>query len=79
MFSKENWPGIVLLVLCVAVCGVMLYGLVAHVTWRYTGPEWLTWVLGALFLGGLVWGWTHAPGRWVGGPRPPWRRDGNGG
>ena len=83
MFGRDSLIGILLLALCLAICGVLLYGIVTGTTWRYTGPTWLAWALGILFVGGALWGWATSRNRWPNptdgrrGWRWPWQR-GNG-
>jgi hypothetical protein len=79
VFGRDSLIGLLLLALCVAVCGILIYGIVTGTTWRYTGPAWLAWALGILFVGGAIWGWVSSRNRW---PNPtagqrrrwPWQR-----
>jgi hypothetical protein len=75
MFDRENIVGLLLLGLCVAVGAVMVYSIATGTRFRYTGPEWLIWVLMILFLGGI--GYGLFAGR--GGRRWPDPRSGRGG
>jgi len=83
MFGRDSLIGILLLVLCIAVCGLLLYGIATGTTWVYTGPAWLGWALGILFVGAALWGWSRSRDRWPSptagrrGWRWPWQR-GNG-
>lgn len=64
MFDRENALGFVLLGLCAVAAGVMIYSLATETPLRYTGPAWLTWVLGILFIGGIFYGLFSS--RWRG-------------
>src|SRR5688572_16815847 len=56
MFDRENTVGFLLLAVCAAVGGVMLFSIATGTRFRYTGPAWLVWVLLALFVGGGLYG-----------------------
>jgi hypothetical protein len=82
VFEREDLIGLLLLGLCVAAGGVLVYSIVLDKPLRYTGPSWLAVALMVLFLGGVIYGLvTSARGRW---PDPltgrgrrwrwPWRR-----
>ena len=77
MFDREDIIGFVLLGLCLAVGGVLVYGIVTGNHIRYTGPGWLGVVLLVLFIGASLYGLANAFGRWpdpFAGRRPWWRR-----
>ena len=76
MFERENLIGVALLALCTVVGGILVYAITTGVRFRYTGPEWLAWVLAILFIGGSIYGVVasgrfRGKGRW---PEPPGRR-----
>ena len=82
MFERGDVIGLLLLGLCVAAGGVLVYSIATGTELRYTGPSWLAWLLLLLFLGGIVYGLVSSGrGRW---PDPltgrarrwrwPWRR-----
>jgi hypothetical protein len=75
VFDRENVIGLVLLGLCVVIGGVMVYAIVTDTTFRYTGPAWLSWVLGIIFIGGIVYGLVAG----LGSRRWPDPRSGRGG
>lgn len=52
MFERDDVIGLLLLGLCVAAGGVLVFGIVTGTRWEYTGPGWLGWVLAILFIGG---------------------------
>ena len=63
VFERENVIGLLLLGLCVAAGGVIVYGIATDTSWRFTGPSWLGWGLMILFLGGVLFGLFKGPGR----------------
>jgi hypothetical protein len=80
MFDRENFVGFLLLGLCVAVGGVLVYSIVTDTSVRYDGPGWLGIVVGVFFFGALIYGLAGSTRRW---PHPLtgrrgwrfWRRD----
>lgn len=86
MFDRENAVGFLLLGVCVAVGGVMVFAIATGTTFTYTGPAWLGWVLFAVFVGAIGYGIfsrRRSGGRVGQGPqwpdpgsgrRPWWRR-----
>ncbi|MGH2533291.1 MAG: hypothetical protein ACRDJW_13410 [Thermomicrobiales bacterium] len=83
MFDRENIIGLLLLGLCLVVGGMMVYAIATGTRFRYTGPEWLVWVLLVVFAGGILFGLVAGRGgrRWPdplsgrGGWRRWFRRD----
>ena len=74
MFDREDAVGYLLIGVCAAVGGVMIYAIATGTRLRYTGPGWLVWILLALFLGGIVFGFLRGGlggGRFGGGRRWP--------
>jgi hypothetical protein len=71
--DRENIIGALLLALCAAAGGIMLYSIVTGNELEYTGPRWLVWVLGALFIGGILFGLgQNLAGRRRSGGTPQW-------
>ena len=57
MFNdRENLIGALLLGLCAIVGGVLVWQIVTGERLSYDGPNWLAWILMALFLGGVLYG-----------------------
>ena len=81
MFEREDVIGLLLLGLCVAVGGVLVYGIVTGTRFRFTGPSWVGVVLGVVFIGGLLYGLLTSGRRWPhplagrGRRRWPWSRN----
>jgi hypothetical protein len=74
MFDRENAVGLLLLAVCAVVGGVMLFSIATGTTLRYTGPDWLGWVLLFAFLGAIGYGLVRGGlggGRFGGGRRWP--------
>lgn len=69
--DKENLVGALFVLLCGAVGGVLVWEIVTGNRFHYTGPTWLTWVLGILLFGGIVYGLVLNAGRRSGGG-PQW-------
>ena len=84
MHERGDLIGLLLLGLCVAVGGVLVYEIVTGTRFRYTGPDWLGWALAILFVGGGIYGAVISSGRRWPDPlsgrrrRWPWSRDRNG-
>lgn len=55
MFRRENITGILLLVLCGVVGAVMVRAIVTGERPQVSAPDWVTWVLGAIFIGGIAY------------------------
>lgn len=67
MFDRENAVGFLLLGLCAVVGGVLLYSIATGTRLRYTGPAWLAYLIGAAFIGALIYGFVSSR-RGRGGP-----------
>ena len=67
MFDRENAIGLLLLGLCAAAAGILIYSISTGTSLRYSGPGWLAWALFALFVGGLIYGSRGLWGRLRGG------------
>lgn len=77
--DRENIIGALLLALCAVAGGIMLYSIVTGNDLEYTGPGWLVWVLGALFIGGVIYGLVqNLSGRFRSGGAPQWPDVGSG-
>ena len=63
MFDRENVIGLLLLALCAAAAGVLLFGIGTGTRWEYTGPGWLSALLAVLFFGAILYGFFTRPGR----------------
>lgn len=74
MFDRENAVGFLVLAVCVAVGGIMLFSIATGERFRFTSPGWIVWVLLLLFLGGTFYGLFR--GRMWGNPRWPDPRTG---
>ena len=70
MNDRENAVGVVLLLLCAIVAGVMIYGLATGTRFRLDGPSWLGPALMVFFIGASIYGFVTRTGR-----RWPWDRD----
>jgi hypothetical protein len=71
VFSREYAIGMILLALCAAVAGALIYEIVTGNRFRFTGPPWLGAVLTILFIAGAIYGFIIRTGR-----RWPWDRGG---
>ena len=75
MFDREDIVGLLLLGLCVAVGGVLVYSIAFGRRFRFTGPGWLAAVIGVVFVGAVLYGLFSSGRRW---PDPltgsGWRR-----
>lgn len=80
MFNdRENIIGALLLALCAAAGGIMLYSIVTGNELTYSGPRWLVWALGAVFFGALLFGLIqNLAGRFRSGGAPQWPDPGSG-
>lgn len=77
--DRENIIGALLLLLCAVAGGVMLYAILTGNELEYTGPGWLVWVLGALFIAGVLFGLIqNLAGRRRSGGAPQWPDPGSG-
>lgn len=77
MHDRDDLIGILLLGLCVAVGGVLVYGMVSGTRFRLDIPPWSGWLLMILFLGASLYGIVMASGRRWPDPltgRRGWRR-----
>jgi len=71
--DRENIIGVLLLALCAVVGGVLVYSIVTGERLTYSGPQWLAWLIGALFLGAIVYGvWQNMGARRRSGGTPQW-------
>jgi hypothetical protein len=59
MFRRENAIGILLLGLCVLVGSVMVRAIVTGEIPSVNLPAWAAWPLGAIFIGGLAYGFIR--------------------
>ena len=75
MFGRENAIGVVLLLLCAVVAGVLLYSIGTGTRFRFTGPGWVSTALMIFFIGATVGAFFLRPGtrRW---PWDRWRNRG---
>ena len=77
MFDRENVVGLLLLGLCLAAGGIMLFSILTGTQLRYTGPGWVAVVLAVGFVGATLYALFTSRGRWrnpfAGGGRR-WRR-----
>lgn len=85
MFERENAIGLLLLGLCLATAGVLVYGIATGTRLRFTGPTWVGVLLAVVFVGGALYGTFGRGRRWpdplVGRARRrwPWSRRGDDG
>lgn len=70
MIDRDNAVGLILLLFCAIVAGVLLYGIATGTRFTWTGPAWAGPVLFFIFLGASLWMFAAKPGR-----RWPWERD----
>ncbi len=79
MFDRDNAIGFLLLGLCVAVGGVLAYGIITGTRVEFSGPRWLGTVLTIVFIGAGLYGFASRR-RWPdpltgrGRRRWPWTR-----
>ena len=84
MFEREDIIGLLLLGLCVAVGGVLVYSIATGERFRFTGPGWLGTALAVVFIGAVLYGIFSSRRRWPdpltgrGRRRWPWSRDKDG-
>lgn len=85
MFERDDLIGLLLLGLCVATAGILVYSISTGTRFRFTGPGWLGGVIIAVFIVALLYGmftgrfgsggrWPHPMGG-RGRRRWPWSRD----
>jgi hypothetical protein len=75
VINRDNAVGLILLLFCAVVAGVLLYGIATGTRFHWTGPAWAGPLLFVIFLGASLWGLTTRPGRrW----RWPWERNRDG-
>ena len=84
--DKDNFIGVLFVLLCAAVAGVLIWEIMTGNRLTYGGPRWLLWVIGAVFFGGILYGAVqslssrrHGGGmtQWpdpASGRKPWWRR-----
>ena len=71
--DKENLIGLLFLLVCGVVAGVVVWQIVTGERLRYDGPTWLIWVLSALFFGAIIYGlYQSFAGRRQSGGGPQW-------
>jgi hypothetical protein len=70
VLNRQNAIGLLLLLICAVVAGVLLYGIATGTQFRFTGPSWVGPVLLIVFLGASLWSFAARPGR-----RWPWDRN----
>ena len=58
--DKENLVGVVFLGICAVVVGVFVWEIVTGNRLSYGGPRWLTWVLGGVFFGAIIYGMVQS-------------------
>jgi hypothetical protein len=56
MFKGDNFIGVVLVGLCLAVAAIMIWAMATDRELTYNGPAWLPWILGGIILVGSIWG-----------------------
>jgi drug/metabolite transporter (DMT)-like permease len=77
--DRDNIVGVLLLGLCAVIGGVMVWAIMTDTELEYTGPEWLAWAVGALFLAGTLYGlFVGFGGRRRSGGAPQWPDVGSG-
>ena len=77
--DRDNIIGVLLLALCVAVGGVMVYAIATGTKFEYTGPRWLSVFLAVVFIGGILYGmWGSISGRMKSGGSEQWPSPGAG-
>ena len=81
MSNRDNIIGFLLLGLCAAVAGVLIYSIATGQRFRFTGPDWLGGALGIVFVVAIIYSLvTTFRKRWPNpmtgqGWRWPWSRD----
>jgi hypothetical protein len=71
--DRDNIIGALLLALCAVAGGVLVWSIVTGNELTYSGPAWLAWVLGALFIAGVLYGlWQGFSGRMRSGGPSQW-------
>jgi hypothetical protein len=58
--DKDNYIGVLFLLLCAAVAGVLIWEIMTGNRLTYGGPSWLLWVIGAVFFGGILYGMVQS-------------------
>lgn len=77
--DRENIIGALLLTLCAAAGGIMIYSIVTGNELEYNGPRWLVWVLGIVFFGAVFGGlFMNLASRRRSGGTPQWPDPGSG-
>ena len=77
--DRDNIIGVLLLGLCAVIGGVMVWAIATDTELEYTGPAWVAWVLGGLFLAGVLYGmFAGVASRRRGGGAPQWPDPGSG-
>ena len=84
--DKENLIGIVFLAVCAVVAGVFIWEITTGNRLVFNGPRWILWIVGAVFIGGILYGVVQSftnrrqgqgMTQWpnpAAGRRPWWRR-----
>lgn len=62
MFDRENIVGVLLLGVCAAIAGVLLYAIASGERISFNIPGWLGLVMTAAFIGLLLYGFVSAGG-----------------
>ena len=62
MFDRENIVGVVLLGICAAIVGVLLYSIASGEQIEINMPGWLGAVLTVVFLGLIIYGFVSSGG-----------------
>jgi hypothetical protein len=65
VFDRENWIGLLLLGLCGAVGGVLLWTIATRATLTYDGPGWIPVVVTVLYVAGLLYSLFRMPKTWL--------------
>lgn len=60
MFGRDNLVGMLLLVLCGVVIAILLWSIVTGERISVSVPPVVGWIIGALFIGGLIYGFTQS-------------------
>ena len=65
MFDRENWIGVALLSLCGIAGGVIVWSIATSTVLAYQGPDWLPWVLLAVWAGAVLYLVFRMPKTWL--------------
>ncbi len=61
MFGRENLIGMLLLVFCGVVAVILVWSIATGERLSVNIPPVVGWIIGALFIGGLIYGFTQGP------------------